>query len=711
MSGGPRHSLNDPATLRTLVASVREGIYLTDIHGEILDCNQAFLDVLGVRSLDELERHHTYNQMVDPTLRTLEMQLLKRDGAVREFEFQIRRPGGEIRTVLDSCTMVVDPVTKDVLFHGILVDVTERKAAEAKLRESEEHMRRVAEALRVSEDRYTLAMRGANDGLWDWDIVADAMFMSPRWKEMLGHSADEITEHPDEWFSRVHAGDAESLHHALQEHMAGEAPPFQHEHRVRHKNGSYVWVLCRGVALRDEGGRAVRMAGSITDITERKLAEQQFRHDAFRDPLTALANRGLFEYLLGRAAGKLRRDSTHLFGVLFLDLDRFARVNESRGRGIGDQLLIAVARRLERCVRPGDTAARLSGDEFAVLLDGLKDTSDATRVAERIKRELMRPLELEGQEVSSTASVGIALNVTGFDRPEQLLRDAELAMQRAKSLGTGRCEIFDRRLHERAVVQLQFEADLGRALERKEFRVHYQPIVSLQTGRIEAFEALARWEHPTRGLVPPAEFIALAEKMGLTIPLGRWVLQEACSTVRRLGDERRGQPLPGVSVNLSAKQFHQPALAEQIRRALEDSGIPPHCLRLEIAEDTVMEHADLSTAILAELRALGVQLYLDGFGIGHSSLGYLPRFQFHALKIDRGFMGGGGAGGGSAEIVKVIVTLARNLGLDVVAQGVETAAQLAMVRDLGCGHVQGYYVSKPVAAEQLPAVLAGPALA
>lgn len=711
MSGGPRHSLNDPATLRTLVASVREGIYLTDLHGEILDCNQAFLDVLGVRSLDELERYHTYNQMVDPTLRTLEMQLLKRDGAVREFEFQIRRPGGEIRTVLDSCTMAVDPETKDVLFHGILVDVTERKAAEAKLRETEEHMRRVAEALRVSEDRYTLAMRGANDGLWDWDIVADAMFMSPRWKEMLGHSADEIAAHPDEWFSRVHSDDTEPLHRALQEHMAGEAPPFQHEHRLRHKNGSYVWVLCRGVALRDEGGRAVRMAGSLTDITERKLAEQQFRHDAFRDPLTALANRGLFEYLLGRAAGKLRRDNAHLFGVLFLDLDRFALVNERRGSGIGDQLLVAVARRLERCVRPGDTAARLSGDEFAVLLDGLKDTSDATRVAERIERELTRPLELEGQDVASTASVGIALNVTGFDRPEQLLRDAELAMQRAKSLGTGRCEVFDRRLHERAVVQLQFEADLGRALERKEFRVHYQPIVSLQTGRVEGFEALARWEHPTRGLVLPAEFIGLAEKMGLTIPLGRWVLQEACSTVRRLGDQRRGQPLPCVSVNLSTKQFHQPALAEQIRRALEASEIPPHCLRLEIAEDTVMEHADLSTAILAELRALGVRLYLDGFGIGHSSLGYLPRFQFHALKIDRGFMGGEGAGGGSAEIVKVIVTLARNLGLDVVAQGVETAAQLAMVRDLGCGHVQGYYVSKPVAAEQLPALLAGPALA
>ena len=710
MSGGPLRSLEDPATLRSLVASVREGIYLTDFHGGILDCNQAFLDILGVRSLEELEPHHSYIQMVDPTLRTLEMELLKRDGSVREFEFQIRRPGGESRTVLDSCTMVVDAETKEVLFHGILVDITERKATEARLRDTEEQMRRTAEALRIAEDWHTLAMRGANDGLWEWDIVADEMFISPRWKEILGYSADEITGHPDEWFSRVHPDDAKPLHRALQEHMAGDAPPFQFEHRVLHRSGPYVWVLCRGLALRDATGRAVRMAGSLTDITERKLAEQQFQHVAFRDALTALANRGLFEYVLGRAAGKLRRDRAHLFGVLFLDLDHFAQVNESRGHGFGDLLLTAVAQRLERCVRPGDTVARLGDDEFAILLDGLRDTTDATRVAERVERELTRPFELEGQVVSTTASVGLALNVTGFDRPEQLLQDAEVAMQRAKSLGTGRCEMFDRHLHERAVAQLQFETDLQHALEREEFRVHYQPIVSLETGQVVGFEALARWQHPTRGLVPPAEFIGLAEKMGLTVPLGRWVLHEACSTVRRLGDERPGQPLPGVSVNLSSKQLHYPAMAEQIRLALEESGIPPRCLRLEIAEDTVMESAAMAMAILAELRALGVQLHLDGFGVGHSSLGYLPRFQFHALKVDRGLMGGAGAGRASAATVKVIVALARNLGLEVVAQGVETAEQLAMVRDLGCHQVQGYYVSKPVSAEQVPALLAGPIL-
>ena len=710
MAREPFHHLDDPATLRTLIASVREGIYLTDMHGEILDCNQAFLDILGVRSLQELERHHSYVQMVDPTLRTLEMQLLKREGTVREFEFQVRRPGGEIRTVLDSCTMVTDMDAREVLFHGIIVDVTERRDAEARLRETEEQMRRTAEALRLAEDRYTLAMRGANDGLWDWDIVADRMFVSPRWQEIIGYAADAMTGDPDEWFSRVHPDDSKALHQALQQHMAGDAPPFQFEHRVLHRNGSYVWVMCRGVALRDAGGRAVRMAGSLTDVTERKLAERQFHHDAFRDALTGLANRGLLEYLLGRAAGKLRRNADHLFGVLYVDLDDFALVNEGHGRGFGDLLLASVARRLERLVRPGDTVARLTEDEFAVLLDGLRDTTDATRVAERIVREMALPFRLEGKEVPASVSVGIALNVSSFDRPEQLLQDAEAAMSRAKSQGKGRCEVFDQRLQERAVAQLGFEADLRHALERGEFRVHYQPIVSLQTGRVEGFEALARWEHPSRGLLQPGEFIDLAEQMGLTVPLGRRVLEEACGIIRRLGDAGAGRTPPGVSVNLSPKQLHYPALAEQVHRVLDETGIPPHCLRLEVAEDTVMEHADLSATILAELRTLGVQLHLDGFGVGRSSLGYLPRFGFQALKVDRELMRGTAGGAANAEILKVIVALGRNLGLDVVAQGVETREQLAMVRELGCGRAQGYYVSRPVPAGQVPALLARPSV-
>jgi EAL domain-containing protein (putative c-di-GMP-specific phosphodiesterase class I) len=357
-------------------------------------------------------------------------------------------------------------------------------------------------------------------------------------------------------------------------------------------------------------------------------------------------------------------------------------------------------------VRPGDTVARLGGDEFAILLDGLKSPSDATRVAERIQWEIARPFTIGGQEVFTTASIGIALSSSGYEKAEHLLRDADLAMYRAKSLGKARYDIFDREMHALSMAQLELENDLRRALDRGEFRVHYQPIVSLATGRPVGFEALARWEHPTRGLIGPAAFIPTAEETGLIIPLGQWVVREACRALRAFGQQHPSDPPLTVSVNLSPRQFRQPDLVQQVRGALEASGLPAACLRLEITESTVMEHAEPAMAMLAQLRALGVKLHLDDFGTGYSSLSYLPRFQIDALKIDRSFVSGMGPHGENAEIVGVIVTLARNLGMEVIAEGVETAEQVAMLRALRCGQVQGFYFSKPVAPEEVPAVLA-----
>jgi len=810
-----RRNLEDTATLRALVGSVREGIYITDAQGRIVDCNPAFLEMFGLAGREELERYRTYDFMVEPALRSHELDLIARDGAVREFEFQIRRIDGQVRTVLDACTAVRDPKTQDIVYHGILIDITERKEAETALRQSEERLRRVVasapimvfatdhrgiftlsegrglaalglrpgemvgrsffdvyaevphltalarrvlaghevhdvvtvlgavldvhagpildsrgavlggsgvatditeriraeEALRVSEERYALAVRGANDGLWDWSIADDRVYFSPRWKEMLGYGDEEIRNHSDEWFSRVHPDDAAKLRWELQEHFSGGSPLFEHEHRIEHKDGSYRWMLCRGVAVRDAEGNATRVAGSLTDITERKLAERQLFHDAFHDTLTQIPNRGLFHDLLARAVGRLRRHDDYLFAVLFLDLDRFKLLNESLGHSMGDQLLVAVARRLERLVRPGDTVARLGGDEFTILLDGIKSPGDATRVAERVQREISRPFTLGGQEVFTTVSIGIALSSTGYEHPDHLLRDADLAMYRAKSLGKARCEVFDRQMHARAAAQLELETDLRRALDRGEFLVHYQPIVSLESGRVEGFEALARWQHPIRGLVLPGEFIPTAEETGLIIPLGRWVLGEACRTLRDLCEGRPGtEPQLSVSVNLSPRQFRHPNLVDEVRQALEETGLPARCLRLEITESTVMENAEPSMAMLAQLRALGVQLYLDDFGTGYSSLSYLPRFPIDTLKIDRSFVSGMVPGGENAEIVGAIVTLARNLGMGVIAEGVETAEQLAMLRGLRCGHVQGYYVSRPVAAESVRALLAAPTL-
>ena len=701
-----RRSLDDTATLRALVGTVREGIYSTDQQGRILDCNPAFLQLLGVASREELAAYKASDLMVDPGVRDREHDLIARDGGVREFEFRLRRPDGRILTVLDSCTVVRDPKTQELHFHGILIDITERKEAEDALRRKQEELRLTVAALKASEERYTLAVAGANDGIWDWEPGAERMYLSPRWKEMLGYAAEEVAERADAWFSRVHPDDQDTLRCALEEHLRGATPLFQHEHRIQHRDGSYVWVLARGLAVRERGAAATRMAGSLTDITERKRAEQQLQHDAFHDALTELPNRGLFDDLLGRAVGKLRRQSDYLFAVLYLDLDRFRVLNESLGHRLGDQLLVAVAKRLQTCIRPGDTAARLGGDEFVILLDALKEPADATRVAERIQRELSRPYQLGGQEAFTTASIGIALSAPAYERPEQLLRDADLALYRAKALGKARSEVFDRGMHALAVAQLELETDLRRALEREEFRVHYQPIVAVDSGRVLGFEALARWQHPSRGLLQPASFIAAAEETGLMIPLGRWVLQEACRTLHEVNTSRPGEPPLAVNVNISPRQFRQDDLVDQVRAVLEETGLPPGCLRLEITEGTVMEHAEPAMATLAELRALGVQVHLDDFGTGYSSLSYLPRFQIDTLKIDRSFVSGLGGQDENAEIVGVIVTLAHNLGLEVIAEGVETAEQLAMLRDLRCGQVQGYFFSRPVAAEDVPGLLA-----
>jgi len=687
-----RRSLDDTATLNALVGNLREGVYITDQQGHFLDCNPAFLAMLGVQSREELARYRTYDLMVEPGLRDRELELLARNGAVHEFEFQIRRPDGQVRTVLDACTAVRDPNARGTTYHGILIDITERIRAQ--------------EALRVSEERYALAVHGANDGIWDWDITDDRMYFSPRWKAMLGYQDEEMRNHSDEWFSRVHPDDLKLMRWGLQAHLTGESPLFEHEYRMRHQDGSWRWMLCRGVAVRGPEGHATRMAGSLTDITERKLTERQLLHDAFHDALTQLPNRGLFADLLSRAVGRLRRHDEYLFGVLFLDLDRFKLVNDSLGHTVGDELLVAVARRLERCVRPGDTVARLGGDEFAMLLDGLKSASHATRVAERIHRELARPFTIGEREVFTTASIGIALSSSGYEKAEHLLRDADLAMYRAKSLGKARYDMFDREMHALSMAQLELENDLRRALDRGEFRVYYQPIVSLSTGRPVGFEALTRWEHPTRGLIGPAAFIPAAEETGLIIPLGQWVLGEACRTLRAFGQQHPTDPPLTVSVNLSPRQFRQPDLVERVRGALEASGLPAARLRLEITESTVMEHVEPAMAMLAQLRTLGVKLHLDDFGTGYSSLSYLPRFQIDALKIDQSFVSGIGPHGENAEIVGVIVTLARNLGIEVIAEGVETAEQLAVLRALRCGQVQGFYFSRPLAPEEVPALLA-----
>jgi diguanylate cyclase (GGDEF)-like protein len=426
-------------------------------------------------------------------------------------------------------------------------------------------------------------------------------------------------------------------------------------------------------------------------------SEEHFRHAAFHDALTGLPNRALLADHLKLAIERAKRRENHLFAVLFLDLDRFKNINDSLGHTIGDELLISIARRVEGCLRPMDTVARLGGDEFAILLDGLEEFSHAIHVAERVQHELMQPFNLKGHEVYTTASIGIAMSTAGYDHPENILRDADIAMYRAKDNGKARYELFDTVMHTRAVALLKLENDLRRAIERQEFRVFYQPIISLETDQTAGFEALVRWEHPERGCVSPGEFIPLAEETGLISEIGQWVLRESCRQVRQWQLESQ-RPLT-LSVNLSGKQFVQSNLIGQIKGILQETDFDPRYLNLEITESVVMKNAEAATSMLLQLRDLGAHLSIDDFGTGYSSLSYLHRFPVSILKIDRSFIGRMGEGGENSEIVRTIMTLANNLGMEVVAEGIETEAQLSLLRNLKCAYGQGFLFSRPVPAE------------
>ena len=581
-----------------------------------------------------------------------------------------------------------DYATKPVDFHVVLARIRLHLAHKCN-----------AAALRDSAERYALAAEGANDGLWDWNLKTNLIYFSPRWKLMLGLEEAEIGSSPEDWFHLVHPEDIERLKEAIALHLQGAVAAFEVEYRMKHHNGSYRWMLSRGQAIRDKEGKPTRLAGYQTNINEGKVA----------DALTGLPNRLLFMDRLERALKRSKKKKDYLFALLFLDLDRFKVVNDRLGHLIGDELLVQLGRRVERCLRTTDSVsryedqhllARLGGDEFTILLEEIRRVNDATLVAKRLITEVTRPFDLNGHEVSVSTSIGIAISTTGYESAAEILRDADTAMYRAKIQGKARYEIFDPTMRDHAVARMQLESDLQRAVENQEFRAFYQAIVSLSDWKLCGFEALIRWQHPTRGLVSPAEFIPLAEETGMILWIGRWILQEACRQMALWETQFPDGAPEIVSVNLSARQFVQPDLVSQLTQILEETGLNARRLKLEMTESLVMQNVETASEMLKEMKALGVMLSIDDFGTGYSSLSYLSRFPIDTLKVDHSFVSRIVEDKENLEIVRTIITLAHNLKMNVIAEGIETAEQLSQLRDLGCECGQGYYFSRPVSAEE-----------
>jgi predicted signal transduction protein with EAL and GGDEF domain/DNA-binding response OmpR family regulator len=604
---------------------------------------------------------------------------------------------GDVVEALDSGAD--DYVTKPIDFPVTLARIRTQLAR-----------RRAEVELHQREERYALAMDGANDGVWDWNVESGDIYVSPRWREIMcvEHHAPVRTR--DELLATLQPDDRADVEASLDTHLSSSGGgAFEREARVscgdRHRH-----VRIRGKAVREASGRAVRVVGSVSDVTTGKLA----------DPLTGLPNRVLFDDRIARLFEHVKRAPDFRFALLFLDLDRFKIVNDSLGHLAGDRLLVTAAGRMESRLRStdsvvrmegadaggharfGHTIARFGGDEFAIILAGVRAATDATRVAERLLRAIAEPIRIGSQEVVVSASVGIALSGPDYATPEELLRDADTALHRAKSAGRGRYEVFDEAMRAEVVRVMETEADLRRAVEAREFVLHYQPIVEISTGTVAGVEALIRWQHPTRGLLLPAEFIPIAEDSGLIVPIGYWVVGEACRQVRAWIRESPDGSGPQVSINLSRRQFRVRDMVESIVRIVDSHDVPHRCLEFELTETVVMMDPDDILRGVERLKQAGFRVSIDDFGTGYSSLSTLQRLPIDRLKLDRSFLQDAGGNSETRRVMEGIMLLADFLKLEVVAEGIETTDHLARVRDMRCPLGQGFLFARPAPAGPEP---------
>ena len=549
------------------------------------------------------------------------------------------------------------------------------------------------EALKVSQERFELVARATSDAVWDWDLTTNDIWWNQGFQKLFGYKADEIGSGLDSWVSRIHPEDSERVVDDIHRHIDSGKANWQDEYRFKRADGTFAFVIDRGYVVYDDDAKPLRMLGSMMDVTERKSLEQQLTHQALHDPLTKIANRALFKDRVDHALSKLARNNSSL-AVLFLDLDNFKAINDSLGHAAGDKLLILVAERLQDCLRSADTAARLGGDEFAVLVEQMYRSDESLMIAERILSVFRQPFVIEGKEIYVGTSIGIAASSSDALQSEELLRNADLAMYLAKSQGKGKFVVFEQKMHAALMERIELEEDLRRGIEEKEFTLHYQPILDLESQEMLGMEALVRWMHPRLGMLSPIKFIPLAEETNLIVPLGDWILGEACRQVQEWRDEN-GIDV-SVTVNISIRQFQQAELVDMVSRSLKESGLPPKSLILEITESFMMQDTESTIAKLHELKKIGVRLAIDDFGTGYSSLSYLQRFPIDILKIDKSFIDKLGQGREGNAVARAIIMMGDSLNLKTIAEGIENKGQIDQLQILGCEAGQGFHFAKPL---------------
>ncbi|AFZ15109.1 response regulator receiver modulated diguanylate cyclase/phosphodiesterase with PAS/PAC sensor(s) [Crinalium epipsammum PCC 9333] len=605
----------------------------------------------------------------------------------------------------------VDYITKPFQIEEVLARVENQLALQAakkeitllnaeleqRINQRTEQLKRANVELTESEEQFRLTFEMAPIGIAIQTLDGKFIRVNKAFCETSGYPSEELLEKT--WMDISHPDDIAVALAYHQKLYQGEISDFQIESRHLTKDGKVVYGILQVAVVRDAEQKPVHLISQFLDISARKLAEEKLIFGALHDDLTNLPNRNLLMERLELALKQAQRQTDYLFAVMFIDLDRFKIVNDSLGHDVGDQLLVAIARKLETLIRATDIVARLGGDEFIILLDHLQDINDAIRIAERICLELNSPFLIENRQVFTTASIGIVLSSPYYQAASELLRDADIAMYRAKEAGKARYEIFDRVMHAHAVNQLQLESDLRDAIAHQELLVNYQPIISLTTGKLTGFEALLRWEHPSRGFVSPAEFIPIAEETGLIITIGEWILREACRQLHTWQLQHQLSNSLTISVNLSSKQLREPTLIKKIEQIINETKLNSSCLKLELTESMLIDNIEAVISTMSQLRGKEIHLSIDDFGTGFSCLSYLHRFPINTLKIDRSFVNRIGEENENLGIVKTIITLAHELGMDAIAEGVETQQQVNQLKALGCDQAQGYFFSKPLSGE------------